>query len=173
MHFTPAAGEVLCDICHRRAAHFGGNVVPAEATAHGMVARVETVASEGRQVDAPDERNLSVHDHELLVMTVHGALARVQGALHARTADELLSFTSHPPPRRREDGQRCAGPEQDPDVHPPGELAEQVSQPQRVAVAREPEIGRDVPAGDVDVRARPCEGDRDLREGLLAVDKDP
>ena len=87
--------------------------------------------------------------------------------------DELLA---HARARPRESGvktrQRRARPQQHPHVDPLGQLAEQVAQPRRSLVARQPEVGRDVPAGDVDVRARSVERLGDRRQGLLAVDQD-
>ena len=163
LHFTPAPGEVVGHVGDRRAAHLGQRVVPAEVAAHRVFARVEAVAPQGCQVHASHEGPLSVDDHELLVVAVHGPLAVVQRALHPRPADELVSFAPYSPPRGFEDRQRCTGPEQDPHLHALGQLAQQVSQPPRVALAREPEVGRQVPAGDVDVGAGVGEGRGDGR----------
>ena len=65
-------------------------VVPAMRAARRVVAPVEAVALQRRQVDPTDERQLAVDDHELLVMTVHRPLARVEGVADPRAAGEQL-----------------------------------------------------------------------------------
>ena len=65
-----------------------------------MIARVEAVAAERGQVDAADERDLAVDDHELLVVAVHRALVRVERAPDPRAAHELLAHAAHRGARR-------------------------------------------------------------------------
>ena len=67
--------------------------------------------------------------------------------------------------------QRRAAPQQHPDVDALGQLAEQVAQARGAGVAREAEVGGDVPAGDVHVRARAGERLGDARQRLRAVDQ--
>ena len=54
--------------------------MPTEASARRVARSVETVAGEVGEVDATDECQLVVDDDELLVVTVHRALVRVQRA---------------------------------------------------------------------------------------------
>jgi hypothetical protein len=61
----------------------------------GCPGLVEPVAGEVGQVDATDERHLVVHDHELLVVAVHRPLVRVERALHAVPAAELVAQPPH------------------------------------------------------------------------------
>ena len=60
---------------------------------------------------------------------------------------------------------------QHPHVDPLRELGEQIAQRSRVAVALEREVGREVPAGDVDVRARASSSSAIARQRLGAVDQ--
>jgi hypothetical protein len=119
-----------------------------------VIGGVEAVASERCQVDPPDERELAVDDHELLVMAVHWALVGVERALHPSATDQLLAYSANRRPCGREDGHWRAAPQQHPHLHALGQLAEQVAQPGRPLVARQAEIRGDVPARYVHVRAR-------------------
>ena len=148
-----------------------GGVVPAQAAAHLMVAAVEAVAAERGDVDAADERDLVVDDHELLVVAVHRALVGVERAVHARSAHEPLARIAHGRAVGREQRQRRAAPQQHPDVDSLGQIAEQIAQPSGPGVARQAELGRDVPAGDVHVRAGAVERLGDARQRLRAVDQ--
>jgi hypothetical protein len=64
-----------------------------------------------------------------------------------------------------------AGPAQDPHVHSSSKLRQQLAQ-RRPFSASEPEVGREEPAGEVDVSGRTLELVRDLRQGASAVDED-
>src|SRR5579863_3018193 len=117
-----------------------GNVVPPESRTHRMVIGVEPVATEIGEVDAADERDLAVDDHELLVVAVHRPLVRVERTLHARATDELIAYPLDRPPCRREQRHRRAGPQQDSDTNALSEIAEQIAKPPRTAIAPQAEI---------------------------------
>ena len=159
------------DIGHGRAAHAGGRIVPTQTAAHGMLAVVEAVATERCQVDPADEGDLAVDDHELLVMAVHRALICVDLAANARSVCELLAHPAHGRAVGREEGQRRAAPQQHPDVDSLGQLGEQVAQPASISFARQAELGRDVPAGDMHKRASARERGGDARQRPLTVDQ--
>ena len=136
-----------------------------------MLGGVEAVAPERRQVDAADERDLVVDDHELLVVAMHRPLVGVERASDCCALDQPASGLTHLRAVRREHAHRRARPEQHSDLEPLGEIAEQITQPYRLRVAPQAEVRRDVPAGDVDLRARRFERLRDPCERLLAVDQ--
>jgi hypothetical protein len=115
---------------------------------------VKTIAAERGQVDTPHERDLAVHDDQLLVVAMHGALVGIKRALHSRAADELLADAAHRITSRREDRQWRPPPQKHPDLYSLGQIAEQIAQPRRLIVARQTEIWREVPPGDVHVGAR-------------------
>ncbi len=143
--------------------------MPPEATAHRVISGVVPVAAQRRQVDAADERDLAVDDDQLLVMAVHWALAGIERDPHARAAKELVAHLPNGATARREDGQRCPGPQQHPDIHAFSQLAEQIAKARCAIVTREPETGSHVPPGDVDVRAAARERPSDARQSLSAV----
>src|SRR5205085_7301196 len=87
-HLCPAKREVIGHVCDRGAPYERDRVVPAVGAARRVLARVEAVALERRQVDAADERELTVDDHELLVMAVHRPLPGVECVADARAAGE-------------------------------------------------------------------------------------
>ena len=84
---------------------------------------------------------------------------------------ELLADAAHVPPRGRVERQRRAPPEQHPDGHALGRLGEQLAQDRRARAGRSAKSGRDVPAGDVDVRAGARDRLGDARQRLRAVDQ--
>ena len=145
--------------------------MPSQTPAHQMIAGIETIAAERGQVDTPDERDLAVHDDELLVVAVHRALVEIKRALNARAADQLLAHVAHGRARRREDRKRRSPPQQYPDLHSLGQLGEKIAQPRRLIVARQPEIGGDMPPGDMHMRASAGERLGDARQRLPAVDQ--
>jgi hypothetical protein len=68
-----------------------------------MVAAVVAIAAERGEVDAADEGEFAVDDHELLVVAVHRALVRVERASHARSADQLIARLAGGRPVGREE----------------------------------------------------------------------
>ena len=68
----------------------GGHVVPAERPAGAVRAGVVAVAAVVGEVDAPDERQLAVDHHGLLVMAVEGVLAGVAVGPDPGIAYELV-----------------------------------------------------------------------------------
>jgi hypothetical protein len=84
------------DVAHDRPAQQRGRVVPADRLLLVRVlARVVAVARERREVDAADEGQLVVDDHELLVVAVHHPRARIQLAVDLRPADQPLARGLH------------------------------------------------------------------------------
>ena len=131
----PAQREVGGDVADDRAAQARARVVPADALAVRVLARVVAVAGQRGQVDPADERDLVVDDHDLLVVAVHLAPVGVQHALDPGAAHELVargSLTSRA--ARLEHRHRRAGPDEHADGDALGGLGEQLAH--RRAVAR-------------------------------------
>ena len=55
-----------------------------------MAAVVAAVSSERGQIDPSDERHGVVDDHQLLVMAVHRALARIEHASDLGSSSQLV-----------------------------------------------------------------------------------
>ena len=142
---------MLRDVGHGRAFDARGRVVPPDAPAGAVRAGVERVTAVERQVDPPDEGDAVVDHDRLLVVRVPDAGAPVHGAPDARVPNEVLAHVAHVAPRRPERRHGSALPEEHADVDPLGELREQVADDHRLLFARELEVGRDEPAGHVDV----------------------
>jgi hypothetical protein len=137
-----------------------------------MIARVKAIAAKGGQIDAPDKGDLAVHDHQLLVVAMHRPLARIERTLNAGTAKQLLAHVAHGPAGGFEDGERCSTPQQHPHLDSLGEITEQIAQPRRLTIARQPEIRRDMPPGDMHMRPSAPQRVGDLRQRLRSVDQD-
>ncbi len=131
---------------------------------------VEPIAAEAGQVDPADEGDLVVDDHELLVVAVGEALVTVEHALDPRPGAELLAALPDGRAGRLEHRDGRPGPDEDPDGHPFGQLAEEAPDRRSARPPPEPEVGLDVPAGDVDVRTGGGDRRGDPREGVGAVD---
>jgi hypothetical protein len=136
-----------------------------------MIIAVKAIAAERGQVDTANERDLAVHDHELLMVTMHRPLVKIKRALHARAAGELLAHATYGRTSRREDRQRRSSPQQHPDLDSLGQLTKQIAQPRRPLIAGQPEIRGDVPSGDVHVRAGTGERFGDAREHLSTINQ--
>ena len=91
----PAKAEVLRDVVDERAFDTHARVVPADARAAPMLVRVEPVAAERCEIEAADVGDAIVDDDELLVMTVHRPLLRVERHLDPRAAHELVADRAH------------------------------------------------------------------------------
>ena len=145
--------------------------MPAETAAHRMITGVETIAAERGQVDAPDERDLAVDDHQLLVVAMHRPLVRIKRALHAGAAGQLLAHAPDRRTSRREGPHRRSCPQQHPNLDALGQIAEQIAQPSCPIVAGQTEIGRKVPPGDMHMRASAGQRLSDPWQRLPAVDQ--
>ena len=133
----------------------------------GCCGRVEPVATEEAEVDPPDESEVAVHDHELLVVAVHRPLAVVEGVDDLRPARELLPCLAYLAPRGVEERKRRAGPGEDPHLDPRGRLGQELAQG-RPALAH-PQLGREVPAREPDTGARGRDGLRNRLQRFRAV----
>ena len=152
----PAQREVRGDVAHDRAAQQAGRVVPADLLLLVRVlGGVVAVAGQRRQVDAADERDLVVDDHELLVVAVHHPRARVELALDLRAAHEPLARGLDLGAARLEDRHRRAGPHDHAHRDALGGLGQQLAHRPRVARAGV-EVGLEVPRADVDVALGAC-----------------
>ena len=134
-----------------------------------MITGVETVPAERGQIDAPDKRDLTIHDHQLLVMTMHRPLMRIKSALHPGAADQLLAHAAHRRASRRERPRRRSRPQHHPDLDALRQLTEQIAQPSRPIVACQPELRRDVPPGDMHMRASASQRLSDPWQRLPAI----
>jgi hypothetical protein len=145
--------------------------VPTQPAAHRMITGVETIAGQRSQVDTPDERDLVVDDHQLLMVAVHRPLARIERALHARAPGQLVAYAAHRGACRRERRHRRSRPQQHPNLDSFRELTQQIPQTTRLIVAGEPEVGRNMPAGDVHARVSPRQRLGDTRQRLPAINQ--
>jgi hypothetical protein len=133
---------------------------------------VAFVGGQVGQVDAPDEGHLVVDDDEFLVVSVEGALVCVESAFDSRTRDECVPLPTHVGTRWFEQGQRRSRPQKHTHFAAVGgEVGEEVSHGQALAVTHESEVGRDRPPGDQDVRACVLQRCRDARQRCSAVDQ--
>ena len=134
-----------------------------------MILAVEAVARERRQVDAAHEGGLAVDDRDLLVVAVKRPLPLVERHPDGRALDEPVTRFPDLRTIRTEERQRRSCPGEDANLDPLGGSRQQLAQRLR-AVATQPEVGREEPACDPDVRARALDRVRELGEGLGAVD---
>ncbi len=160
---------MLGDVGDDRAFEPNARVVPAHAPARPVVAVVESPAGERREVDAADEGDAVVDDHELLVVAVHRPLLRVEPGLDARSGDELVAHRTHLAAVGMEERDGCTGPREHPHRHALGGVGEERAE-NRATVA-ERHTGRERPAGDVHVRAGGLDLRRDARQRLRSVDE--
>src|SRR5581483_6790393 len=167
---APAQRDVRSDVADERPFDARRGVVPAHASARRVCARVDAIAAEPSQVDPADVGDASVDDHELLVVTVHRPLARVECQLDLRAAHELGAVISYLTPRRSEERQWRTGPRDETNVDSLRERAEQFAHG-RPAV-REPELRVDVPPGHEHVALSGLQIGLESRERGLAVDED-
>ena len=165
----PTRVEVPRDVADDGTLETHGGVVPAEPVAGRVLVRVEPVARQGGQIDPAHERRLVVDDDELLVVAVERALPRVERHGDAGAAGELVARLPHLAAGRVEQRQRGARPGEDTHVDSLRRLGQELAQ--RRPVLLEPERGVEVPAGEVDVRARRADRVCDARQGLGPVEK--
>ena len=163
---------MLSHVGDRRPLDARAGVVPADVRARRVVVPVEAVARLGGEVDPADERDAVVDDDRLLVVAMHRPLLRVERALDLRLAHEAIAHLPHVLARGTEERQRCACPHQHANVDALRQLGEQVAEHDRLALPLEREVGREVPARQVDVRLRGAQRLRDRRQRLRAVDED-
>ncbi len=104
-------------------------------------------------------------------MAMHRALVEIERALNARAPDELLAHAAHSRPSRRKDRHWRSSPQQHPDVDSLGQVPEQIAQSRRTMVARQPELGRNVPPGNMHVRASAGKRLGDARQRLTTVNQ--
>src|SRR5436190_3107040 len=164
----PAEREVRGDVRRRRAFDPCRCVMPADSSGRQVCRRVEAVAAEVRQVEPADERDPPVEDHELLVVAVHRSLPVVESARDSRPTYEPLPQRARLRARRMEKRQRCSRPHEYADVGVARLLREQLAQGR----ASHSEVGREVPAGEPDRRARAANRVGDRRDHLAPVDED-
>jgi hypothetical protein len=160
----------MCHVCDDRAFQAHAGVVPPEPAARRVVAVIEPVPRERREVDAANERDAVVDDDELLVMAVHRSFSRVELHLDPRALRELVAHRPHLATVGVEERQRGSGPGEHADVTAPGHVCEQVLQ-RRPAVAHA-EVGREEPPCNVDMRLRGRDGLDHPRQRLGSVDEE-
>jgi hypothetical protein len=168
---VPAFAKVRSDICDSRAANDTERVVPADVAARLVRGGVEPVARIRRQVDPADERDPVVDHDELLVMAVQRALLCVVRELDLRAEGERVPDTVDVLAVGMEERQRRPGPDEHAHRHPLGELGQQRAQLDALPPAGQCEVGRDVPPGHMDVRARTLQLGGEPRQRLGAVDE--
>ena len=163
---------MLGDIAHDRTLQLGGNVVPSEPAARGVVAGVVAIAREVGHVDAPDKGDLIIDHDRLLVMAVHRPLPCVESALDTGGAAQPLANGANLAARRMEQRNRGSGPEENAYLDPLGQAGEQVAEHHRwFAVAHELKRGFYVPSSDMHVRVRGLESLGDALERPSAIDE--
>ena len=167
----PAQREVGGDVAHDRPFQQRAGVVPADLLLLVRVlVGVVAVAGQRREVDAADERQLVVDDHELLVVAVHHPRAAVELALDLRAAHEPLARGLDLAAARLEHRQRRARPHDHAHGDALGGLGQQLADRRRVARAGV-EVGLEVPGADVDVALGVADRLGHARQRVLAVDQ--
>ena len=131
---------------------------------------VVAVAGERGEVDAADERDLVVDDHELLVVALHHPAVRVELALDLRPLHQRVALGLDEPTTGLEDGHGRARPHEHADRDPLGGLAQQVADRRRLPRARV-EVGLEVPRADVHVALGAADRLGHRRQRVLAVDQ--
>ena len=137
-----------------------------------VVGAVEAIAGLVGHVDAVDERDLVVDDDGLLVVAVDRVLARVAVGLDVGVARQLLHLGLDLLARGVKERDRRAGPHHHADVDALGQLGQQRADRDRALAADELEVRREVPAGDVHVRAGGAQGLGHRGQRGRAIDQD-
>ena len=168
----PAHAEVLCDVGDGRARDACARVVPADLAARGMAAAVEAIAGFRGQVDSAHESDPVVDHDRLLVVAVHRPLLRIERAADLACRRRGARASVAPSRVRVETTAAALPPRRARAPRPvrrarPGDSAESPALP-----ARQREIGREEPAGDVDVRLGPLELRHHPRQRFGTVDQD-
>lgn len=148
----PPKREVILSVADKRPLEAHAGVMPAERSALWMLARVAAVSGEVGEVDAPDERDSPVDDHELLVMTVHRPFLGIEPDPDACSAHELVPHRAHLPTIGMEKRQRRARPGKEAHVDRLRRSRERV--PKRRPIRAELELRAEKPSRDVNVRLR-------------------
>ena len=150
----------------------GSHVMPAKTSARWVLADVVAVAAKVGHVDPAHKRDLSVYDHDLLVVAVEGMLAGVGLAADPGTASQRLDRLRDLPTGRVKRRHRRARPDEYPHVDSLRRLRQQLPEDSWLVAADELELRRYVPACDVD--ELPSVLDRLCNRGecLRAIDQD-
>jgi hypothetical protein len=143
--------EVVGDIPNNRALQLGRDVVPAEASPGMVACTVPAVSGQRRKVDAADEGDCVVDDHDLLVMAVHGSLAGIQDTLDLGAGRDLLADRADHLAGGLKHRHRWPRPQQHAHLDVFGERGQDVLQRGGVALAGQLKAGGQVPARDVHV----------------------
>ena len=120
----------------------------------------------------PDERDLAIDDHGLLVMAVKRVFARIRLAADSCPARQRSDCFAHLGTGGVKRGERRSCPDEHSDVDPSGSLGQELAEHSRALAAHQLEIGRDVPTHHVDKFAGALDCLRDRRKGLCTVDED-
>jgi hypothetical protein len=165
----PAKREVGCDVGDGRAGDAARDVVPADRATRLVLRSVPAIPVERSQIDTADVGNTIVDHDRLFMMAVHRPLPGIEGALdpvpHIETLLDLANVTT-PRPQNR---QRRACPDQNANGDARAQLTKQIPKYGRLSIASEPEVGREMPARQVDSRLRAPQVFDHSGEGLLAV----
>src|SRR5438105_6937375 len=116
-----------------------------------MIRRIEAITRKRGEVDATDECDSIVHDHELLVVAVERPLLRVEANSDLRAELERMAHAVDVLAVGAKERQRRTGPEQNTDLDAFGDLLEQRAQLRTVAVACERKVRGHVPPGEMNV----------------------
>ena len=142
---------MIGDITHDRAAQLGGDIVPTETSARLVLSTVPSISRQRGEVDAADEGDRVIDDHELLVMAVHGPLAGIQDTLNPAGGRQLLTDRADHLAGGLKRRQRGSRPQQHPHIDAFGQTSEDVAHSRSVTLAGQFKTGGEVPPGDVDL----------------------
>jgi hypothetical protein len=133
----------------RRTGERGGGVVPAERAAVVVERRVEAIAAQVGEIDAADEGECAVDDHQLFMVAVHGPVALVEGAANARVRNKIGESLPGLRARRMKEWNRSARPEEHAHVDTLRGLGEEVTERDHRRPTFHGEVRAHHPAGDV------------------------
>src|SRR6478672_5245889 len=111
---------------------------------------VPSISRQRGEVDAADEGDRVIDDHELLVMAVHAPLAGIQHTLDPAAGRQLRAYRANHLAGGLKRGHRGARPHQHPHLNALGQTSEDVTHSGSVTVTGQFKTGGEMPPGDVD-----------------------
>jgi hypothetical protein len=106
------------------------------------------------------------------MVAVHRSFLRIERTVDLRSSAQVLAHRSHRSSRGSKQRQRRSCPGEDAHFDSFGELGQKVPKNRCLSVARQRELGSEVPAGDVDVRLGLLQLRHHLGQGFGTVDQD-
>src|SRR6476659_5663232 len=125
--------------------------MPTETATRVVRSTVPSIPGQRGEVNAADEGDHVIDDHQLLVMAVHAPLAGIQDTLNPAAGRQLRAYRADHLAGWLKRGHRGARPQQHPHVDALGQTSEDVTHSGCVTVTGQFKTGSEMPAGDVDL----------------------